>query len=53
MAAKAKCCRNIGLRVSARKQLFCKHWFCVGLWGLQMCCFLRGLFIIWFLFFVL
>jgi len=29
--------------VSARKQLFCKLWLCVGLCGLQMCCFVRGL----------
>jgi hypothetical protein len=45
MAAKAKCCRNIGCSASARKQLFCKRWFCIGLWGLQMCCFVRRLFI--------
>jgi hypothetical protein len=25
---------------SARKQLFCKLWSCVGLCGLQMCCFM-------------
>lgn len=36
----------------ARKQLFCKLWFCVGLSGLQMCCFERWLFINPFLFFV-
>lgn len=50
MAAKAKCCRNIGECVSARKQLFCKFWWCVGLCDLQMCCFVRWLFIIWFVF---
>ena len=36
---------------SARKQLFCKLRSCVGLCGLQMCCFVRWLFILSFLFF--
>ena len=39
---------NIQLFVgaSAREQFFCKLWLCVGLCGLQMCCFVRWLFII-------
>src|SRR5690554_5800003 len=45
---------NIQLSVgaSARKQLFCKLRLCVGLCGLQMCCFVRGLFIISYSFFL-
>ena len=39
----------VGLGALGRKQLFCKHWLCVGLCGLQMCCFVRGHFLWFFL----
>jgi hypothetical protein len=41
---------QLSMGASARKQLFCKLWLCVGLCGLQMCCFVRWLFIFGFLF---